>query len=140
MRDLTVTGVQTCALPISFPWKGCFLPGTDLLTRTGWCPVQDVKEIGRASWRERGEISVVAVLLKKKRRYARFDCDWSSDVCSSDLLPLEGLFSSGNGSSHSHRMVPGSRRERDRKSVVEGKRGDLGGRRIIKKKKAVCEI
>src|SRR3990167_2067404 len=31
-------------LPVkTFPWKGCFLPGTDLLTRTGWCPVQDVK-------------------------------------------------------------------------------------------------
>src|SRR5246127_4173615 len=36
IRDLTVTGVQTCALPIS------------------------------------------------SRRHTRFDCDWSSDVCSSD--------------------------------------------------------
>src|SRR3989304_368212 len=29
---------------------------------------------------------------------------------------------------------------RDRKSVVEGKRGDLGGRRIIKKKKTAYEV
>src|SRR3990167_2307177 len=27
----------------TFPWPGCFTPGTDLLTRTGWCPVQNVK-------------------------------------------------------------------------------------------------
>src|SRR6202521_3288678 len=32
------------------------------------------------------------------------------------------------------RTRPERRRRRDRKGVVEGKRGDLGGRRIIKKK------
>src|SRR5205085_9285310 len=25
-----------------------------------------------------------------RRRHTRFDCDWSSDVCSSDLLPASG--------------------------------------------------
>src|SRR5205085_3871141 len=25
-----------------------------------------------------------------RRRHTRFDCDWSSDVCSSDLLPRRG--------------------------------------------------
>src|SRR3989338_1966564 len=44
------------------------------------------KEIGRASCRERGEISVGAVSFKKKKGNTRWNCDWSSDVCSSDLL------------------------------------------------------
>src|SRR3989475_1966704 len=44
IRDLTVTGVQTCALPIS-----------------------------------------------SRRRHTRFDCDWSSDVCSSDLYAPKAI-------------------------------------------------
>src|SRR2546430_7806774 len=28
-----------------------------------------------------------AVFLSSRRRHTRFDCDWSSDVCSSDLQP-----------------------------------------------------
>src|SRR3989338_7027609 len=45
-----------------------------------------LSQIGRASCRERGEISVVAGSLKKKRGNKRWNCDWSSDVCSSDLV------------------------------------------------------
>src|SRR2546430_9125751 len=29
--------------------------------------------------------------FSSRRRHTRFDCDWSSDVCSSDLKPAEGL-------------------------------------------------
>src|SRR5256886_1482963 len=29
----------------------------------------------------------VCVFVSSRRRHTRFDCDWSSDVCSSDLLP-----------------------------------------------------
>src|SRR2546430_13716317 len=29
--------------------------------------------------------------FSSRRRHTRFDCDWSSDVCSSDLWPLEAL-------------------------------------------------
>src|SRR3989338_6819568 len=47
------------------------------------------EEIGRASCRERGEISVGAGSLKKKRGNRRWNCDWSSDVCSSDLVSDE---------------------------------------------------
>src|ERR1043165_10256096 len=58
--------------------------------------------------------------------------DWSSDVCSSDLPRLhvraEGGRRARRGAAGRHR------RGRDRKSVVEGKRVDLGGGRIIKKK------
>src|SRR2546430_17179778 len=95
IRDLTVTGVQTCALPISFygttasgagwvvpkrylekvgedgfkaapigagPYKVVSLkPGVELV----------LEEIGRASCRERVEISVVAGSLKKKKTDVR---------------------------------------------------------------------
>src|SRR2546430_4000274 len=27
--------------------------------------------------------------FSSRRRHTRFDCDWSSDVCSSDLFPLQ---------------------------------------------------
>src|SRR2546430_9168805 len=35
--------------------------------------------------------------FSSRRRHTKFDCDWSSDVCSSDLLPFfhsSGLFES----------------------------------------------
>src|SRR2546430_15024420 len=35
-----------------------------------------------------GAVSLLAVFFfSSRRRHTRFDCDWSSDVCSSDLLP-----------------------------------------------------
>src|SRR2546427_780994 len=30
----------------------------------------------------------VVFFFSSRRRHTRFDCDWSSDVCSSDLLPV----------------------------------------------------
>src|SRR5205085_597977 len=30
-----------------------------------------------------------------RRRHTRFDCDWSSDVCSSDLIPVAGQVNHG---------------------------------------------
>src|SRR3712207_9508316 len=76
--------------------------------------------------------------------------DWSSDVCSSDLRvagraggagrPSAGAAGGGKGAwgtggdepaldGHARGCPP------DRKSVVEGKSVDFGGRRILKKKK-----
>src|SRR6266404_7053579 len=66
IRDKLVTGVQTCALPISFLLfhrlrrERAERPGMFLGKLRS-------DEIGRASCRERVEISVVAVSLKKKR-------------------------------------------------------------------------
>src|SRR3989475_12505704 len=84
--------------------------------------------------------------FSSRRRHTRFDCDWSSDVCSSDLpLPerlirphpfvarevelgqLEAIWSRVGGAGYETR----SEERRVGKSV------DLGGRRIIKKKKKV---
>src|SRR3712207_9411692 len=96
IRDIGVTGVQTCALPISAsPVLAPVLSvvfavvsavGGILLALGGSIPISPfvttisfviylvcravsarrVREIGRASCRERGEISVVAVSFKKK--------------------------------------------------------------------------
>src|SRR5688572_31701934 len=33
----------------------------------------------------------VFFFFSSRRRHTRFDCDWSSDVCSSDLLDVVGL-------------------------------------------------
>src|SRR2546430_5360474 len=94
---------------------------------------------------------VIAIFfLSSRRRHTRFDCDWSSDVCSSDLSPdllqtdLSDLarlqLPAGLGLLPVVREaddVPATLPRRillDRKSVVLGKRVDLGGRRIIKKK------
>src|SRR5256885_5093193 len=82
IRDYKVTGVKTCALPI-FTWRagtfGCrcnYYPffvavPRHVTTIRGLLgdPQQGVPapgEIGRASCRERVQISVVAVSLKKK--------------------------------------------------------------------------
>src|SRR2546430_5872393 len=33
-------------------------------------------------------LTLVFFFFSSRRRHTRFDCDWSSDVCSSDLSPL----------------------------------------------------
>src|SRR6266536_6159603 len=72
--------------------------------------------------------------FSSRRRHTSSTRDWSSDVCSSDLRLCR--------SSEMLPMVPkrllrGSTASEDRKSVVEGKSVDLGGRRVSKKKKIV---
>src|SRR6202790_5487607 len=66
IRDIIVTGVQTCVLPISeailLGDLEAVLHGGVIRGDSAW---RDRAEIGRASCRERGEISVVAVSLKK---------------------------------------------------------------------------
>src|SRR3712207_9047311 len=88
IRDIGVTGVQTCALPISRPRR-----------RSACRPKRPSPPSAR---RGSGSCPVA------RRRSPRPPC-------------------AGRGTS-----LPGGR---DRKSGGEGKRGDLGGRRILKKKK-----
>src|SRR3712207_9034812 len=82
--------------------------------------------------------------FSSRRRHTRYWRDWSSDVCSSDLA--DGFIarrfrarppSADLGGCPFRRRGGWLKRLKclDRKSVVEGKRVDLGGRRIIKKKK-----
>src|SRR2546430_6626606 len=91
IRDLTVTGVQTCALPIL-----CRTPRRRRSTTT----VKPLPTSSRAR-------TVEAPAQLWNRHWRAF------------------------ASSSRARSSPGP----DRKSVVEGKSVDLGGRRIIKKKK-----
>src|SRR2546430_13319685 len=87
---------------------------------------------------------LVSVFFSSRGRHTSFGCDWSSEVCSSDLMRRSR---SGKGwlaalerlrtNRHVLRCAPACWRlaSTDRKSVVKGKSVDLGGRRIIKKKK-----
>src|SRR2546425_13255200 len=76
IRDKLVTGVHTCALPI---WEHEAAHRTGAHGDPGICRVRRASsesgvgrwprtEIGRASCRERVQISVVAVSLKKKKK------------------------------------------------------------------------
>src|SRR3954469_26080656 len=75
---------------------------------------------------------MVFFFFSSRRRHTRSLRDWSSDVCSSDL-PAGQRIARQNLGDQQRRVGAGG--AGDRKSGVEGKRGDLGGRRIIKKKK-----
>src|SRR2546430_5827368 len=37
-------------------------------------------------------VSLFFFFFSSRRRHTRFDCDWSSDVCSSDLAPVRAAF------------------------------------------------
>src|SRR5262249_56562008 len=65
IRDWSVTGVQTCALPISTPAPGHRWRGAGVVDRRGLRPAH---EIGRGAGRGRGENAGGAVVLKKKKR------------------------------------------------------------------------
>src|SRR3712207_9418891 len=90
IRDIGVTGVQTCALPIS---ASATATGSNLASSTG--------------------------------------------PSSPSSATRQSLASSTHGSPQAS-ISSGTSEMLDRKSVVEGKSVDLGGRRIIKKKKTTC--
>src|SRR2546430_12673936 len=94
--------------------------------------------------------------FSSRRRHTRFDCDWSSDMCSSDLRPLSLIIfaaaalwpnakadPAGSGPAASFVGLPPCHTAghmavvagaADWESGGEGKRGDLGWGRIILKK------
>src|SRR3712207_9389076 len=100
-----------------------------------------------------------AFFFSSRRRHTRYWRDWSSDVCSSDLSAARdtyldalsaalfaGRLAAGPGAREVAQAVraaprpPAPRKDAalldgDRKSVVQGKSVDLGGRRIIHTKK-----
>src|SRR5436309_15804210 len=81
----------------------------------------------------------IIFFFSSRRRHTRFSRDWSSDVCSSDLWwdrlspRARPAFRHGAASEMPDgTIVIASYRSEERR---EGKSVDLGGRRIIKKKK-----
>src|SRR6516162_11841218 len=75
------------------------------------------------------------LVFSSRRRHTSLHGDWSSDVCSSDL-GARGSVPAGGPDPRAPAVAPllHAAERLDRKSVVLGKRVDLGGRRIIKKK------
>src|SRR6267143_6057643 len=72
--------------------------------------------------------------FSSRRRHTRWNCDWSSDVCSSDLTDrADGGDQFDQPADLGFGLVVGETGEIGRASW--GKSVDLGGRRIIKKKK-----
>src|ERR1039457_3104683 len=107
--------------------------GVDLTTGTGWpmggpwVPAHPRPE--SVSLDRDPTCADVRILFSSRRRHTSLQGDWSSDVCSSDLVGgppgIRGWSPATAG--------PCRRKTLDRKSVVYGKSVDLGGRRIIKK-------
>src|SRR5437763_15304241 len=74
IRDTSVTGVQTCALPILC--RGGRRGRADGRPRRAQAPAGRARgrsEIGRAAWRGRGGSSVVAAGRKKKKGNTRIE-------------------------------------------------------------------
>src|SRR2546430_16364052 len=73
--------------------------------------------------------------FSSRGRHTRFDCDWSSDVCSSDL-EVPQAFSIRRGKAEARPEGAAGRDRNGNRSEERrvGKSVDLGGRRIIKKK------
>src|SRR3712207_9388455 len=96
--------------------------------------------------------------FSSRRRHTRYWRDWSSDVCSSDLVDqatgeIEQLYSTDNlpdGVLHTRcnnrrasRCEPCSRLyqgDEIGRASCRGKSVDLGGRRIIKKKTTITQL
>src|SRR2546430_9809636 len=49
--------------------------------------------------------------VSSRRRHTRFDCDWSSDVCSSDLRPFDSLCQEATASASSEDLITPGRFE-----------------------------
>src|SRR3546814_2371637 len=78
---------------------------------------------------------LVFFFFKQKTAYEMRISDWSSDVCSSDLVPLPGDRSSLVWVLRPEEAQRLLRSEERRVGKSVSVRVDLGGRRIIKKKK-----
>src|SRR5256886_8081657 len=53
--------------------------------------VEDASVLGMGEWGrgvDEGTVQIFFFFFSSRRRHTRFDCDWSSDVCSSDLTLL----------------------------------------------------
>src|SRR2546427_7241001 len=54
----------------------------DALMRDWFVVAPDLRGFGRSQWQAQGYW--FPFFFSSRRRHTRFDCDWSSDVCSSD--------------------------------------------------------
>src|SRR5450432_4559657 len=81
------------------------------------------------------QLFLLFFFFSSRRRHTRSDRDWSSDVCSSDLLALAGVVVAGDADRVDHADAELSRDDQIGRASCRERGVDLGGRRIIKKKK-----
>src|ERR1044072_419884 len=87
MRYISVTGVQTCALPICVgPKEMSSVARNERPSSTG----RALTSTSSASRSRSEERRVGEECRSRWAAYEIYQCDWSSDVCSSDLRRAEG--------------------------------------------------
>src|SRR5688500_20325105 len=91
IRDYKVTGVQTCALPISGVSPACVRNGRFRSRQARRLRSQVLRQIGRASCRERVEISVDDGWLKKKSVTRRTDDTCVTSIRCAITLSIQPL-------------------------------------------------
>src|SRR2546430_9929600 len=78
--------------------------------------------------------------FSSRRRHTRFDCDWSSDVCSSDLAELRGGEQARQDDEHEqpqarvHHLAPADPRSEEHTSELQSQ-SNLVCRLLLEKKK-----
>src|SRR2546430_14507089 len=71
------------------------------------------------------------VFFSSRRRHPRFDCDWSSDVCSSDLTFRSSPIPLPSDETHRRRSLRSHAWREPRGAPPEGLGGDCRGARIV---------
>src|SRR2546430_2792453 len=84
--------------------------------------------------------------FSSRRRHTRFDCDWSSDVCSSDLLPggrrstsTDDRCASPRAPSIARRRKASSARSEEHTSELQSQ-SNLVCRLLLEKKKKIQKL
>src|SRR4051812_49774013 len=78
-------------------------------------------------------VATVLFFFSSRRRHTRLTCDWSSDVCSSDLGPAPTIRTRGRFDMRAYRnefrisMAPAAARSRSEERRVGKEGGDRGG-------------
>src|SRR2546430_10676063 len=82
-------------------------------------------------------VSYFLFFFSSRRRHTRFDCDWSSDVCSSDLITIRQRHDQ-NGPLWSHGSFPsasvfGERGATERSSPTQRSNPSIGGPLVLQR-------
>src|SRR2546430_11800780 len=82
-------------------------------------------------WHMASRMRSLFFFFSSRRRHTRFDCDWSSDVCSSDLAPVIA-----NGQLYETRKTLAGKETVEGLARVDTKDGNARDRELIAKSKA----
>src|SRR2546430_3319710 len=79
---------------------------------------------------------LIFFFFSSRRRHTRFDCDWSSDVCSSDLVYLITVLLAP----HFHRVAKNRQVKAFVNGVTAAATGAIAGAAVILGRRALMEI